>query len=222
MAVNGQRGDGVTQLVVSSASSLKSPSLGTPPSNEVTELATQLVHKLSVTDVRFDLCFNYGPLLRELPKRLGQSEALDAAAVTLVATVDDLERATLADGRLGMYGRALYKLRASLLNPEMAFSSLTLCAIFVVWICQGWIGGDQSDAPGHGAGVLQLLSNSPLRHSRDPFEQHLLAVMLAPVVRCGNLTSRTLAYFHADVRGRIRLYSEVGSMDGRGPDRRAQ
>ncbi|KAF2762657.1 hypothetical protein EJ05DRAFT_506357 [Pseudovirgaria hyperparasitica] len=178
LTVNGQREHGLTRLVTFAANQ-EPLSILRPPQNATTSLAQELVHQLAVEDVRFNLPLVYGPLIIELPRLLGQNDVLDASVASLVATVDDIAANKRSPARFGQYGIALAKLRMSLQDPEKVFSSLTLCAVYIVWCCQGWIGGDQSNAVGHGAGLVAFISRTQLRFSKDPFDQNLLRTLLA-------------------------------------------
>lgn len=118
----------------SSASSVRS--LSRTPSNETTLTLNEFIHKLEVKDIRFDLVWAYGALLREIPKRLGTNSALDAAVSAMTTTAADLASGYKSPEALVRYGHALTALRTCLDNPVTAQSSSTLCAIYLIWICQ--------------------------------------------------------------------------------------
>lgn len=118
----------------SASSSVRS--LSRTPSNEATSTLTEFVHKLEVQDIRFDLVWAYGGLLREIPKRLGTNSALDAAVSAMTSTAADLAAGYKSPEALVRYGQALTALRTCLGNPVTAQSSSTLCAIYLIWICQ--------------------------------------------------------------------------------------
>ncbi|KAF2223022.1 hypothetical protein BDZ85DRAFT_120460 [Elsinoe ampelina] len=179
-AIEGRRKDGATMLVVKPPSRVTL--VAAPQGNATTRLAGRLVTQLGVSNVRYNIRMTYGPLLSDIPRRLGENAVLDAATVALVATFDDLACGQMSQQRFRAYGEALSELRQAVQNPAMAHSPLTLCAILLIWICQGWIGGDQSNAQGHGAGFLRLISRTSLRHSRDPFELTLLHTILASTI----------------------------------------
>jgi hypothetical protein len=75
-----------------------------------------------------------GPYFRHIPQRLGQNQALDDA-VRCICTVYKStltgNRSASALGR-GDYYKALKSLRLSVLNPEEALSSNTLCAAVIL------------------------------------------------------------------------------------------
>jgi hypothetical protein len=118
----------------SASSSVRS--LSRTPSNETTSTLSEFVHKLEVQDIRFDLVWAYGGLLREIPKRLGTNSALDAAVMAMTSTAADLAAGYKSPEALVRYGSALTALRTCLDNPVTAQSSSTLCAIYLIWICQ--------------------------------------------------------------------------------------
>ncbi|KAM3420246.1 hypothetical protein BST61_g3535 [Cercospora zeina] len=179
--VNGKRGSGATRLTVSHTTG-PSNSITATPQNAATSLVMELVDKISIDDVRYDLCFTYGPILKEIPKRLGENAVLDASVSALMATMSDLATRRNTNERYKRFGNALSALRTSLQDPITAYSSMNLCAIFIIWICQGWVGGDQTRVSGHSAGVLKFLSRSPIRHSSDVFDRTVLVTMLGPVM----------------------------------------
>lgn len=152
------------------------------PSNEVGFLLSELVNKLEVKDIRFDLCWAYGNLLKEIPPRLGLNSALDASVVALTTACSDLSARRKPHAALIKYGSALNALRGVLNDPFLAQAPETLCAIYIIWICQSWLGEEITSNIGHGAGIVQILATAPYRNSQDPFEKQLLATIAAPVV----------------------------------------
>ena len=99
-------------------------------------MLSDFVDKLEVKDIRFDLCWAYGNLLREIPKRLGTNIALDAAVNAITTTASDLSLGYKSPEALVRYGHALTALRTCLDDPVSSQSSSTLCAIYLIWICQ--------------------------------------------------------------------------------------
>jgi hypothetical protein len=99
-------------------------------------LLSELVNKLEIKDIRFDLCWAYGSLLKEVPPRLGRNAALDAAVIALTTSCTDLAAKRKPHNALIKYGSALNALRGVLNDPALATAPETLCAIYVIWICQ--------------------------------------------------------------------------------------
>ncbi|KAK5657187.1 hypothetical protein OQA88_3245 [Cercophora sp. LCS_1] len=115
---------------------------------------------MGVTDARFDLTV-YGYFLEEIPSRLGRNLALDAAVQTLtVAFSFLLSRQTGSDRAevLRSYNDALRCLRDCLNDPMSAHTSETLCAVYLVMVCQGWIGRRGDFLPSHGGAIAHLLN----------------------------------------------------------------
>ena len=102
-------------------------------------LASALVKRVDISvDVRFQLTLNFGGFLLDIPRRLGTSAALDAAAGSLVAAHArfcsgdrSLERDVLSK-----QSHALSTLRHDLNDSVKARSSETLCAIMALMIAQ--------------------------------------------------------------------------------------
>lgn len=106
------------------------------PSNATTALADALIQKLKVRDPRYDLCWAYGGLLNELPRRLGTNAALDASVSAMMTIVSDLGDKPRSPEVFAAYGKALVSLKTCLHDPIAVQSSSTLCAIYLIWICQ--------------------------------------------------------------------------------------
>jgi hypothetical protein len=106
-----------------------------PLSNETSLDLAKLVTALQITDVRFDLTI-YGDFLTDIPRRLGQSKALDEAVRAITGTVESIYPRQPSPQVLAQYSKALYALRDALNNPAEAVSANTLCAIYLVMVCQ--------------------------------------------------------------------------------------
>lgn len=93
---------------------------------------------LDITDPSYDLrC--YGPWFKDLPRRLGTNEALDAAVEAMVGFYPHLrrhEQSSLSRGSLVKYVNALQALRTCLNDPQKANKAETLCAVYILLICQ--------------------------------------------------------------------------------------
>ena len=109
------------------------------PSNKTTMLASALVKRVDLSvDVRFQLTLNFGGFLLDIPRHLGTSAALDAAADSLVAAHARFcsgDR-SLEHDVLAKQSRALSTLRHDLDDSVKARSSETLCAAMVLMIAQ--------------------------------------------------------------------------------------
>jgi hypothetical protein len=106
------------------------------PSNDATLMLSDFIQKLEVSDLRYDICWSYGDILREVPKRLGTNAALDASVRAITTVCSDLSTRQKSQEALKRYGHALRALRTCLEDPIIAQSSSTLCAVYLIWICQ--------------------------------------------------------------------------------------
>jgi len=88
-------------------------------------------------DFRYNLAFGYGNYMHEIPRRLGVSEALDAAVATVVEAHSTFcSRRPATTRGLLLYSKALSNLRASLDDVGTACSNETLCAVMILMACQ--------------------------------------------------------------------------------------
>ena len=109
------------------------------PSNSLTQLTLAFVDKVNPSiDVSFQLVGNFGAFLREVPRRLGTNESLDAASDLLVTAYTRYCAGHIEpDGEvLVKHSRALSALSTCLNDPVTAHSSETLCSIMLLLICQ--------------------------------------------------------------------------------------
>ena len=90
---------------------------------------------LQVTDVRFDLRI-HGDFFSDIPRRLGTNEALDASVRALTTAFPSVYTHRCTPEMYRTYGEALRSLRGCLGDPAMAGSVDTLCAVYLVMICQ--------------------------------------------------------------------------------------
>lgn len=111
------------------------------PTNATDRLASALVYRANPElDIRYQLPWNFGTFLWDIPARLGTSAALDAASDVLVTA----HARYCAGGRgfdqglLKKQALAMSVLRQHLLDPAKAFSSETLCAITLLMLSQVW------------------------------------------------------------------------------------
>lgn len=105
------------------------------PSNETTAIASAFIFALEVKDPRYDLSC-YGEFLEEIPKRLGSNIALDASVDVLTSAFSSLYTHQRSLTTLSKYVNALKTLRTCLDDPLQAPTAHTLCAIYLLMICQ--------------------------------------------------------------------------------------
>jgi hypothetical protein len=110
------------------------PSISVVSSNEMAMVTAGFLTALKVTDVRFDLSI-YGEFFKDIPKRLGTNEALDAAASALVACIASVHSRQPSAVTLNRYVHALKTLRTFLSDDAQSRSPDALCAVYRVMIC---------------------------------------------------------------------------------------
>lgn len=105
-------------------------------SNVGTSILDEFVHKLEVTDLRYDVCGSFGALFKAIPKRFGTNAALDASVCALTTVLSSLSCVRQPPKAYARYGYALTALKDCLEDPIAIQSSSTVCAIYLIWICQ--------------------------------------------------------------------------------------
>ena len=108
-------------------------------SNKTTRLTAAFVGSIgNSTDIRYQLAWNFGAYLRDIPRRLGTSKALDAASDSLVtAHAHYCPGQFVANAEvLKKNSHALAMLRNDIDDKVQSRKSETLCAIMVIMITQ--------------------------------------------------------------------------------------
>lgn len=121
----------------SSSSPLSFQALVRVPSSPTNTITNTLISRLEITDLRYDITC-YGDFLRHIPARLGRNEALDTSADALATTFSTLHRPQghQSVDALTKYVRALKSLRVVLSDPRKARTPETMCAVYLIMICQ--------------------------------------------------------------------------------------
>ena len=161
------------------------------------------VHLGMDSDLRYNLTWAFGTFIQEVPRRLGENAALDAAATSLA-----LSHVRYSTGRrdpapeeIKAHINALSVLRKCLDDPVVARDANTLCAVMLLLFCQvsfisyrtafgnitdkqqqmlGWNGSKTS---GHGEGAAIILKAKGIRYDPDDeFEDVLLQTLRGPLV----------------------------------------
>ncbi|KAF5679764.1 hypothetical protein FHETE_655 [Fusarium heterosporum] len=153
------------------------------PSNRTTAVTHTLVSRLEITDLRYDITC-YGDFLRYIPARLGRNEALDASADALATTFSSLyqRQGYQTVEALTKYGRAIKSLRICLDNPAKARMPETMCAVYLIMICQGWLGRDDDPSTCHGLGLAHLLKAAARENWQAGFETEMVLTFCVPVI----------------------------------------
>ncbi|KAL8870571.1 MAG: hypothetical protein Q9174_003419, partial [Haloplaca sp. 1 TL-2023] len=155
------------------------------PSNSTTVLISALAERINPKlDIKYQLVWNFGGYLLEVPRRLGVNAALDAAADLLVCS-----HKNYCGGRngsdqllLSKHGRALRLLREAITDRVTARSNETLCAVMLLMVTQLLLYPSQNLTYSHSEGAARLLKARGLGDPRDKFEQMLLATLRGPLV----------------------------------------
>ena len=110
------------------------------PPNAVSSLTSFVIKKLQVDDLRYNIKWAYGPFVDEIPTRLGQSSALDAACRSLFMLSGSSGGYHDPQGSVSLpgYSQALRAIRLAIADRAQAYSLNTLCAIYFVWLLQVW------------------------------------------------------------------------------------
>ncbi|KAJ5693458.1 hypothetical protein N7462_002881 [Penicillium macrosclerotiorum] len=148
------------------------------PSNK---LAMSLISTLDITDVRFDISY-YGQFLKEIPKRVGTSLALDASVKAVVTAYPYFRHQNFSPAAYLEYCKSLRALRESLSDPIEARSTNTLCAVYLITICQSWLGKYDDQLKGHGEAISHLLRIADLQKCKSDFEKDIVITLTVPVI----------------------------------------
>lgn len=151
------------------------------PHNDITHLSDSFISVLQITDPKYDLtCF--GDWFVGVPARLGSVEVLDKAADAFVAGLTGLRSGSQSVGSMVKYGKALTSLRSTLMDPKQASSPNTLCAIFMIMVCQGWYSRSEDGSFSHMEGIAHLLNASAGQDWDDSFDSTMRFNMIYPAV----------------------------------------
>jgi hypothetical protein len=105
------------------------------PSNQLTALISAFSSALTIDDVRYDISI-YGPFFKEIPRRLGKNEALDASASALTTALVSVHRHQQTPDMYEKYAEALKALRIALNDPSTSEQPETLLSMYLITICQ--------------------------------------------------------------------------------------
>ena len=105
------------------------------PYSETMRIANAFISTLEISDLRYAVSY-YGAFLKYVPQRLGINQALDASVLALAGASSCIRTRQNSTQVLVQYGDALKALRLCLSDPVKAQSPETLCAIYLVMICQ--------------------------------------------------------------------------------------
>ena len=100
-------------------------------------VSMSLINKLQNRQSKFEINWAHGSFMDEIPRRTSHSVALAAATEAFMLALPCAETShTLSQRRLRSYTAALGATRLALLHPTEAYTLNTLCAVYLLWICQ--------------------------------------------------------------------------------------
>ena len=102
---------------------------------ETSNLQSALALALQNENVAYDLSM-WGTFLSDVPCRLGHNKALDASAKALIGCYDGFRADAISMDAIEDYSEALAVLRISLSNEQEATCMNTICAVYLLVICQ--------------------------------------------------------------------------------------
>ncbi|KAI7759369.1 hypothetical protein LZL87_008746 [Fusarium oxysporum] len=155
-------------------------------SNDKTLVAGNLVHILEFDHPGYDIS-TYGWFVKDLPRHVGSSKPLDAAITAFVTGFGLLkDRSVSKVDALDKYVFALKALRESMQDPAQAFSADNMCSIYLVSICQEWLGSGGSGAGNvnskHHEVLAYLLQNAILKSQFNPSDKPFMQTIFSVVV----------------------------------------
>lgn len=110
-------------------------SISWAPSNEATMTMSAFCSALGIKDARYDLGV-YGAFMKDIPRRLGTNAALDASVRATTSVFHAVQCRTQTVESLEDYGKALVVLGTTLNDPVQARTANTLCAMYLMMVCQ--------------------------------------------------------------------------------------
>ncbi|KAF4554099.1 Hypothetical protein D9617_5g069750 [Elsinoe fawcettii] len=164
------------------------PSFGMVPDNSLTRMINRFTANLDTDrNSNFQLPWNFGPFLEDVPRRLGHNAALDAATEAVMAAYiafrgrNGREPSKNNQLCLRSYGKAVNSLRECL-NDHRASSSETLCSTMMLLIVETLSGLDKEKVLSHAGGAAGILKARGHAKSRNAFEDKILLSLRGPVI----------------------------------------
>ncbi|KAL4866277.1 hypothetical protein BDV12DRAFT_137797 [Aspergillus spectabilis] len=154
---------------------------GRVPSNDTLDITRGFIEVLQVTDIRYDVTW-YGPFLETLPRRIGSSPALDAAIGAVTSAVKAVRTQQNFSDAMSRYVKGWQALRTCLSDPEQTKSINTVCAIYLMMICQSWVGRPDDHFANHGEVLTQILNSAVSQAGRGQFEDNMIITLSMPVI----------------------------------------
>ncbi|KAK1149036.1 hypothetical protein N8T08_007713 [Aspergillus melleus] len=136
---------------------------------------------LNMSDVRYEVIY-YGEFLKDLPRRLGSNAVLDASVVAFTHGYSAIHTHRPSPEALGSYVHALKTLRFALEDPVKTRTAETLCGIYLIMICQSWLGKQEDNYVSHGEAMAHLLSMAVTQNWQGGFIKEMLLTFSVPVI----------------------------------------
>ncbi|KAA8642880.1 uncharacterized protein ATNIH1004_009639 [Aspergillus tanneri] len=169
------------------------------PSSEGTATASALVTILDITDVRYELTY-YGEFLKDIPRRLGTNDVLDASVTALTYAYPSLRTSQPSPEALNKYVNALKTLRLGLQDPVKMRTMEALCGIYLIVVCQSWLCRNDDKCVNHGEPMAQLLHMAVMQNWQGSFTNEML------------LTFSIIAIFESTFNPNIQLEPWLGKL----------
>ncbi|KAJ5116814.1 hypothetical protein N7456_001162 [Penicillium angulare] len=150
------------------------------PTSDFLKRVHACVAMLQIDDPRYNIKI-YGQFMAEIPSRMGHNPALDDAANALANAFPYLHTRKFPSHVLYLHNQSLRSLRSCLDNPVQAQTSHTLCAIWLIVICQNWI-GVHGQYPNHGRAMTQIMNAAVDRKWETTFEAGLITSISAYIL----------------------------------------
>ncbi|KAL2871028.1 Zn(II)2Cys6 transcription factor domain-containing protein [Aspergillus lucknowensis] len=151
------------------------------PTNDTLQITRDFIEVLQVTDIRYDVTW-YGPFLENIPCRIGSSAALDAAIAAVTGAVKALRTRQGFPDAMTKYVKGWKALRTCLSDPEQTKSIHTVVAIYLMMICQSWVGRPDDHFANHGEILAHILDAAVTQAGKGEFEDGMIVTLSSPVV----------------------------------------
>ena len=172
---------------------------GYTPSNSRSMAVGRLISILDVTDPGYDV-YCYGPIMGELPRRLGHNRALDASIEAFASTVSCSPTKQITIKAQRHYVSALNALHQTLRDPASAYTVDTLAAIHLIIICNGWMQQKGDKNPNHGEAILHVMNHLIAQGLQDEAIINSIVTATGALVSIGAFQS--LCFLHDYKTGR--------------------
>lgn len=152
--------------------------------NTNSRVANTLVHLLGSSDPGYNLQSFRLSLFENLPRRLGYSDALDAALTAFTSLLETRQSPVeqLSPSSLQLYFSGLKILQNTLANPTARYQPNTLCAAHIISECSTWIVRDSSISRGHSEGLAYLMSDLVHQMPDDSFLRSMYCAITSNLV----------------------------------------